>query len=45
MGDERFPYINNSGVDIAGKILNHLYPNLQPRNLPLTRDELLNEKG
>ena len=29
----KFPYINNSGIDVAGKVLRHLYPSLKERDL------------
>ena len=29
----KFPYINNSGVDVAGKVLRHLKPGLKDRDL------------
>lgn len=45
MNNPKFPFINNAGVDVAGNILNYLYPDLFPRSLPLTREKLLNDYG
>lgn len=41
----RPPFINNCGYDIAGEFLNHLYPGLNDRVLPETREKLLNDYG
>ena len=46
-GNKRYPFINNCGVDVAGMVLNHLYPGgqIKPRVLPKTRESLLNDYG
>lgn len=38
----KFPYITNSGRDLAGDILNYLYENLNPKAKVQSRQELLN---